>query len=114
MLAEVRESSNRCYNSDPGISLRTISAPWREPRLAAVLRGCGRFMRGAKHVLYPADRKSTRLNSSHYCTSRMQSFACTKKKKQRPHTTHNYHEPHRAPKLTKIKKHPTVRIQWTQ
>src|SRR3546814_10147423 len=27
-----------------------------------------------------ADRKSTRLNSSHYCASRMPSSACTKKK----------------------------------
>src|SRR3546814_4153796 len=29
-----------------------------------------------------ADRKSTRLNSSHYCASRMPSSACTKKQLQ--------------------------------
>src|SRR3546814_3334592 len=30
------------------------------------------------------DRKSTRLNSSHYCAPRMPSSACKKKKKQKP------------------------------
>src|SRR3546814_9152147 len=48
---------------------------------------------GARHLFKPKpgqarDRKSTRLNSSHYCASRMPSSAC--KKKINDQTTNSY------------------------
>src|SRR3546814_9369306 len=39
----------------------------------------------AHHESQPGDRKSTRLNSSHQCASRMPSSACKKKHKQLKH-----------------------------
>src|SRR3546814_9778125 len=46
---------------------------------ALVAAGCE--VRGDTDIaaLSPQDRKSTRLNSSHYCASRMPSSACKKK-----------------------------------
>src|SRR3546814_3093406 len=39
----------------------------------------GRSTDGATRLVSHSDRKSTRLNSSHYCASRLPSSACTQK-----------------------------------
>src|SRR3546814_3378342 len=41
-------------------------------------------------AVHPTDRKSTRLNSSHYCASRMPSSACKKKRSTTQYTTAKY------------------------
>src|SRR3546814_8451448 len=41
--------------------------------------GAGQLAKLCNQVIVAIDRKSTRLNSSHYCASRMPSSACTKK-----------------------------------
>src|SRR3546814_6514778 len=57
---------------------RTQWVPARSPnRIRAMVEGRPDWV-----ISRPA-RKSTRLNSSHYCTSRMQSSACKKKTKIR-------------------------------
>src|SRR3546814_2756703 len=58
------------------VLLRHPSA--RQRRLAREDRASADTARGTAFA-DQGDRKSTRLNSSHYCASRMQSSACTKK-----------------------------------
>src|SRR3546814_4628365 len=63
-------------------------------RVTANVEAIGHDLADVRHaVLQRAerakDRKSTRLNSSHYCASRMPSSACKKNKQPpRPHTSH--------------------------
>src|SRR3546814_10612389 len=72
----------------------------RLPSIASTERPFGRRTGWAIFWVMPAsapairDRKSTRLNSSHYCASRMPSSAC-KKKNNEPYYTPNQQSPTR-------------------
>src|SRR3546814_8193326 len=57
----------------------------RQEREIMVVRHAGGKGRGAARGI--EDRKSTRLNSSHYCASRMPSSACKKKMEKNNTTT---------------------------